>query len=154
MFTLFSDRFFDEFFEEAFKDFGTTMKAIEGKDEKKEECKEVSKCSCKENKPIMNWEYGKGGNAKMSMYTGMIPENVQVVLDKKNRIVTVKGEETNEYSDDENRHYGKCSKSFTRCFHVPDDININTVSLDRNGKNLVFNALKAKENEECDIVNL
>ena len=158
-FDYFFDRFFEPFFEEMKKPL-----MIEGNCDEKKHCEKkcgltktdkVSDIAKPWNKIDENWKKNDEGNYELEVTTGLDTNKVDIELNKKARTVTMKGEQINEDFSDDHKFYSSYSSSFVNMYSVPEDIDIDTVSVERGEKSLkLIGKSVVKEEKNPDIVKL
>ena len=157
------DYFFDRFFEPFFEEMKNPL-MIEGNCDEKKHCEK--KCGLVKTdktsdivKPWSkiddNWKKNDEGNYELEVTTGLDTNKVDIELNKKERTVTMKGEQMNEDFSDDHKFYSSYSSSFVNMYSVPEDIDIDTVSVERGEKSLkLIGKSVVKEEKNPDIVKL
>ena len=158
-FDYFFDRFFEPFFEEMKKPL-----MIEGNCDEKKRCEKncgltktdkVSDIAKPWSKIDESWKKNDEGNYELEVTTGLDTNKVDIELNKKARTVTMKGEQMNEDFSDDHKFYSSYTSSFVNMYSVPEDIDIDTVSVERGEKSLkLIGKSVVKEEKNPDIVKL
>ncbi len=130
-----SDRFFDEYFDALFNGFGFFDKEIKRLSDKNCGCIADNNYECKDvacSKNIGKWIEKKDNVVEYILPTTNIPcENVTVTVNKKDRTLTFNGEKRNDCHKDDKSYSFQSYESFESTVSIPEDIDIDTVSADR-----------------------